>query len=271
MVVYKFRDCSNIFHIDILKSGRLYCPSPTELNDPYDCKIELNFNDITLNDIIVYMMNRDETINKSQVETILKFHKVLDNENKINIYNLKKNILKGEVEFNYDKFNERYGIISFSSDIYNILLWSHYANNHKGFAIGFDGNSLGATPPIREVIYTNEMPNLSPFTETFFNFIKTKLTKSYHWSYEKEWRLILKLYDDELEKRFYYLNYEKSRNNIQPYLLIREIVFGCNACDIDIENVINTFEKNELLRNPITKYYKMELIKDTYNLKKKLI
>lgn len=79
------------------------------------------------------------------------------------------------------------GVISFTEAIDNILMWSHYADSHKGMAIGFDPNHPFFKNLYR-VRYTTQRVNLRreyPKTvgvELFF--------KSDQWMYEKEWRII---------------------------------------------------------------------------------
>ena len=90
----------------------------------------------------------------------------------------------------------------------NILMWSHYANNHKGVVLSFspirevDSPLLMAKP----VHYTEDIPQIQ-YTDLLAvdkNHIDTSiqkiqeiitLTKSLHWSYEREWRVISGLRD----------------------------------------------------------------------------
>jgi hypothetical protein len=80
----------------------------------------------------------------------------------------------------------------------NLLMWSHYAQNHTGAVIEFlslgdvDSPLLVAQP----VRYTRKLPRLT--FESFFDFEAAKaellntitLTKSEVWSYEREWRIV---------------------------------------------------------------------------------
>jgi len=52
-----------------------------------------------------------------------------------------------KVQKNHEKLRksslDKYGgIIALSSRWDSILMWSHYANNHKGYCIGFDSKKL---------------------------------------------------------------------------------------------------------------------------------
>ena len=108
------------------------------------------------------------------------------------------------------------GLYSLCEDNKISLMWSHYADSHKGFCVGYarrTDNILG-TPSCLPVIYgvfptvkvtdilkANLMsqqfagsPRLKAFlNDSFFMpliFEKMVLSKDANWSYEKEWRLM---------------------------------------------------------------------------------
>ena len=119
-----------------------------------------------------------------------------------------------------------FGIYSLSATESEILLWSHYADQHKGFCLGFDGKAFGFEnrTPIIEVDYQSKIPILSAIeipanaileinkanpnytkhdvfkelkkreqeilTDRTSNLVlKALSTKYIYWSYEKEWRV----------------------------------------------------------------------------------
>lgn len=96
----------------------------------------------------------------------------------------------------------------FSEDVNSILMWSHYADSHKGFVLEYDFRPTLATPIknmlLLPVIYSSERFDASslilwsfmvffggnvknPDTTAHF---KVALHKSLYWEYEKEWRMI---------------------------------------------------------------------------------
>lgn len=78
----------------------------------------------------------------------------------------------------------------------DLLMWSHYGDEHKGIVIGFDTehtvfnqkmNNSDEFRHLRRVVYVDERPNI--------NLVDTKaeamlLTKGKVWEYEHEWRII---------------------------------------------------------------------------------
>lgn len=105
-------------------------------------------------------------------------------------------------------------ILSLTRSPLNPLMWSHYANSHTGFVIGFDAAAAGFTSvetnlvPVQfgSIIYAATMPRsdfLSAFKEPLqvggtFHFVhdhlekfqRVFLHKSSVWSYEEEVRIV---------------------------------------------------------------------------------
>lgn len=106
-----------------------------------------------------------------------------------------------------DKTNEirdfinNHKISCFSHTPSEPLMWSHYANKHNGFCYCFDKNELINSQQISHhgnVIYSSQFPQLyfedkNTSSDHLENQIcKVMLTKSLHWAYEQEYRLIMK-------------------------------------------------------------------------------
>lgn len=85
----------------------------------------------------------------------------------------------------------------------NRLMWSHYADSHKGICIEYDfSECLQPDCQPMPVYYTNARPkfpwkvaidpSLQTQAEATIHFINALLTKDDSWSYENEWRLLIK-------------------------------------------------------------------------------
>lgn len=93
-------------------------------------------------------------------------------------------------------FDSKFGILCLSETADSLLMWAHYAGNHRGFVVQFDethpffaasefeGQSLGLT----RVQYSQERPVVSYSTLNSSPHLYYR--KSPEWSYEREWRLI---------------------------------------------------------------------------------
>jgi hypothetical protein len=91
--------------------------------------------------------------------------------------------------------NRRTGLLCFTSDWANPVLWSHYADQHKGICLGFDlkqGTYQGVQYEdhrLREHLSDEEEPDTVP------EDIRRRLsrTKSSRWKYEQELRVLVPL------------------------------------------------------------------------------
>ncbi|KAB8036631.1 DUF2971 domain-containing protein [Janthinobacterium aquaticum] len=110
------------------------------------------------------------------------------------IESMVKKIIKNKQQVDSNSGDETYldntGILSLASSWENILLWSHYANQHKGICIGFDSEKdifLAA----QKVIYSSDFPIIiRPDDSPDVMLEKTFLRKSKCWEYEDEWRVL---------------------------------------------------------------------------------
>jgi len=92
------------------------------------------------------------------------------------------------------KISSKYGLLCFSRTWEEPLLWSHYADKHKGIAIGFEISGykeldIDYDPnPIRKQF---DLTDNSRINEKLF--LKLAKLKYYKWKYEEETRLLLEL------------------------------------------------------------------------------
>lgn len=134
------------------------------------------------------------------------------------------------------------GICCFSRNKDSILMWSHYANSHKGFCIEFyeNNDSLKFNPIDINYVEQFEKPN----------FIKNPLvsinhliyTKAIDWEYENELRLLKKVKSNSIEDRK--ISYEVEK--------IKSIYFGIKAD----KNLCDKIYKHLKLKNKSISFYK---------------
>lgn len=144
------------------------------------------------------------------------------------------------------------GVVCLTPDPNNYVMWSHYANDHTGFCIGFDEEiitSLDNTLFSSEVKYQNEIPIFRYFYESVEDFYRAVFfTKSKNWKYEKEFRVITEGHGIR--------SFNRS--------LIREVIIGCRASkeletyarsfldsDINFSKMVDHPKEYGLLKNAI--------------------
>lgn len=108
-----------------------------------------------------------------------------------------KTVRDGVAEFQRD-LAEEYPMLSLTRKRNNLLMWSHYADSHRGFVIGFDPDNPffhreqpRTMTPLDEVRYSNKRPVMPPFEEITPENVHELvfLTKSEDWAYEEELRM----------------------------------------------------------------------------------
>jgi phage replication-related protein YjqB (UPF0714/DUF867 family) len=101
--------------------------------------------------------------------------------------------------------NDAIGVLSLSATNDSLLMWAHYADNHRGLLIEFDSEheyfNRRRGPDdefrhLRKVAYTTQRPRVNLMRA---NSTDIFLTKSLEWQYEDEYRVLMPLEEaDEL-------------------------------------------------------------------------
>lgn len=181
--LYKYyRDQS--LNLDSVMSNKMWYSAPHNFNDAFDCDIAIDEQAIFNN--LLPAISGGKTIRKGSPAWIqLKS-------------NLHKQITLLENTFADQKSSM--GITCLSEVPDSLLMWSHYANNHRGFCVSY--NLLALNQKLQfsavPVLYTQDRVCLHSISldqdklskETMSLFIKSITSKSTDWSYEKEWRII---------------------------------------------------------------------------------
>lgn len=260
-VLYKYRSWCKENNRKIITENQLYLASPKDFNDPIDCRIGNNYS----------LLDTDEKI-EEYAELFIKKHKdniiemglVPDQEKEAIINNLKTDLnsfQKDEDELTNAMLHRCLGVLSMSTRFDSILMWSHYADNHKGFCVGFSETKMresylfGKGGP---VIYGDEFPKIDPrnnkvsdkmFLQTFY--------KAKDWNYEKEYRLTKLFFPREPNKA--------DRIIIVPNDFIIEVIIGlktpnehkkeiieiCNRKNIPIYQIEQVPFEFKLIKTPV--------------------
>ncbi len=98
----------------------------------------------------------------------------------------------------FERLRSSMGVACLSESFESLLMWAHYANNHRGMCVEYDlmeiNQQLNFTPI--PIIYSDErvcFNTLNPATagnDSMRFFIRSITSKSKDWSYEREWRII---------------------------------------------------------------------------------
>ena len=249
--LYKFRNWNDSNHRKTLSIGEIYLSTIFGLNDPFDCKINSDYtllrDDVNAekaywsNYLNIDFPNDSQYQRENRIRKIIS-HKIFHDQERI------ENLHKQELE----ELNKTFGVFSTSLIPDNILMWSHYADNHKGFCIGFDSTklfaSLGGKGMGGAVKYSENYPAVSPLDTTQKKLVDQLNTKASFWNYELEYRVIRIA--------------ESTRIVIVPDDAIVEVILGASIDPAHKAEIIMITEK----RYPHTKIFQAQLKKDRFGL-----
>lgn len=175
--------------------------------------------------------------------------------------------------FNFPKPSSKDVICCFSKRNDNLLMWGHYADNHKGGIVEFELPQKFADDSF-EIVYTDTVPKVDAYnlyfgdTSTVLKLLRSNCRiKSSCWSYEEEIRFVFFISDNYNNPRISNRNILRIRNDkyaLIPFSpkLIRGIYLGAKFRDADYEKFMSYFRGGELTA-PV---YKASLKKDTFGL-----
>lgn len=130
------------------------------------------------------------------------------------------------------KISKTNGILCFCKTWTHPILWSHYADKHKGICLGFE------VPPsaINEIDYVDQRLNKPDIPDEPL-MKKLLLTKFKHWEYEQEYRAYLGLTDET--NGLYFADFSEN-------LSLKSIIVGAQSeiTRAEISQTLGSLSKN---------------------------
>jgi len=264
--------------MECLISHTAYYSDPSQFNDPLDCKPVVVV-DVSLDVLEKVACQLIRMKSEKELSSMTKRFKFNDSESERKISSLSEsdvlsflkdvNYYSNENEdlepYNYKKYRYqqaiqeeivsvfRKGVWCLSSKYDSPLMWSHYANNHKGICIEYDMSDVD-DGVAKKIIYGGSRNLKVSLIEQWLDTGKMPneiedvcmLTKSRDWRYESEWRLFGKI----------------GVEGIEPSM--KSVIFGMNCKETTIALIINAFLG---FRREI-KFWKISNIGDGFKLKR---
>ncbi|AIL70781.1 DUF2971 domain-containing protein [Vibrio vulnificus] len=216
-LLYKYR-AINKYSLKNLEEDSIWLSDPRNFNDPYDCsftkKDELDpYDSSVVLDMALksgIISNEDQASieailsSETPTTTLMELSYPDRPEYAQTMGDVLSTVIKeqglGIISELSENMKKAFKVCCFSEDPKSILMWSHYADYHKGFCIAYDFGELGnedlRTRMLYPVIYSNSMFDASGIfsrNKTVNNILyinQAALIKSREWQYEKEWRLV---------------------------------------------------------------------------------
>lgn len=270
----------------VLSKKTLQYTPPLSFNDPFDIQTDLYF-DFSHEDFVKKFFPRFLNIlkGKEQSSYNLPFYipqmpsldwETLPNNTSQKIMDILQELfskIQNYYNIHWKSMLPKVRVFCVSEINDNILMWSHYAENHEGVCIKLkvipeNDNHLCAA---KKVIYTKTPPSITnvfnqltidDWIDIFLgqsqqndtsDFLRFVLFKSCIWSYEKEWRVWFPSEIEQPSKPFYQ-KLDKDE--------LDSIYFGCKCKEEDI------FEIRSLAKdfNPETCFYRGKKDKTKYKI-----
>lgn len=190
-ILYKYRSFDDQRARNMLRDNQIYFASPLQFNDPFDCHAQEYMYEVLQEDLIKIKASlvfkvAPELLSSIQIETVREEYKeeTEKNENRV------RPILA--------ELRNTFGCLSLSESDREILMWSHYANSHNGYCIGYKFKL--DSKYFKKVVYSRarnlnfllaffkDQPTREEFEESLME--EYFLTKYISWEYEKEWRIL---------------------------------------------------------------------------------
>jgi len=276
MILHKYLNSK--YGIDAMLDSELKTSVPTDVNDPFEF-LPKDIGEWTIAKVKKFLkdkerQNRMYQDHKSQkiVKNKKEFKKILKEKDDI----AKTLLTKFQLRDNWDNIHEMrerlsefLRLISFSSEFAKttdeILMWSHYGNNHTGYRLHYDSELIMQRSfELKEIEYSDERPKIDYTLESSSNkfvnqIIQSATTKAICWEYEKEYRLLI---DPE------YCTNKKNNDQtlyfakIPPSSLLR-VDLGLNSNKYSMDDIKDLSVSNRFKN---IAFFKAELNKNNYKL-----
>jgi len=240
--LYKFRsiplDSNKLHYVErIFTDNELHFPSPNDLNDPHECRPKMTVGDLG-----------DPVYKKEYIECTLRINgktnpnttiKDVEADLEKQTPEQREELASGSTKEFRKMIGKELRICSFCASATNPLLWSHYADSHKGFCLVFDAND-DIFNGVQEVRYQDEYPTFHytiPSKEAMFQLSVS--TKYKDWKYEQEYRLV-----SNEPNGLNHLPVKDKKLTFPPEML-KAVIFGCRMSEDHKELIKGWCEKRK--------------------------
>lgn len=184
--LYKFRPLATDFHWrclkEILIDSKLYFPSPSTFNDPFDCAPVAVIRGTNLQirmSLMRLSLRREPHLSRAERRRRVAGWP----KDRATLERMTRSSLRETVNL--------LGVLSLSADCDKVLMWSHYADSHGGCCLRFKISAhdpyFARAFPVR---YTKDRPEVDLLKDSYDDRLdKSLLIKADFWEYEREYRI----------------------------------------------------------------------------------
>lgn len=267
--------------MECLCRDELYFSTPANFNDPFDCKpvvapdsdlptlrvvlrklISRRVSAETLSALKTARLKGDKVVAHARLcgeqeaarELANIAYQATNPDYECNKEEAERGLLATDIERELLRQYDR-GVCCFSESFKNPLLWSHYADQHRGVCIGY-GLDRKPKPEMHKVLYGGSRTVKSSLVAQAILEEDEKavaaldrdvlLRKAPEWRYEKEWRLL------------------GNRGAQESCLRLMDVTFGLRCSGALQHTLVSALER----RAPKVKFYEMHVIPGTFKLRR---
>lgn len=203
--IYKYMSIKNLKLL--LGNGSLHFSKVSNFNDPFEFCAHVKISN-NINELATELSQNDLQLHKRKIKRTIRE--------------------RGLIEFqklSQEQLNETLSntkVCCFSTKHNDILMWSHYADNHQGVCLKFDTTLSNLLNIAEKVQYSQDMPSYVYPTEFKKGLHSQLYTKAKDWEYENEVRILNPFSDENIK-------FEKES--------LVQIIFGCCTKDYVIGEI----------------------------------
>gem|GEM_PF-2062571 len=176
-IFYKFTPVGP-WLLELFQGNSLLFSSRTSFNDPFDCRPAFRLR--SEKEAIGFFQSKLQILNISPARRLLKA------KEGVRLVSADANVIADHLR----RLLDNIGVLCLTAKWNHPLMWSHYANSHKGIAVGFH-NNIDVFRLAHPVTYTEKPPVvLIPVDETPQLYFDVFQNKAECWRYEDEWRVV---------------------------------------------------------------------------------
>jgi hypothetical protein len=234
-ILYKYRDWSNDWNKKFIIEREVYMASPNQFEDKLDCKIPISYE----------MMNENQAekfydrLSRLAQPNLSRQQRRREIRNRIKAKEYKNEVKNQQYQkFYFDQYFQRIGILSLTAEPCLDEMWKKYANDQKGFCVGYNSRILfehlggGA-----KVEYFDEMPILLP--DPIMNREEIRFKQVYFkerkWEFEQEYRT----------QKFWFDGATANDRNIKiPKEAFNSVILGKNMTQKDKLEITKAIKEN---------------------------
>jgi hypothetical protein len=208
---------------DLVARNRIYMSDTANFNDPWDCRPCFDSSRIdepAYADQLVgwfYRAARRRTPHLADAVHQARAAELRSNRTLIETVVAQMSDMEGEII-------KRFRVACLTTQPTNILMWSHYATNHRGICLELSCDNAVVSGAFK-VQYLSKYPRLDLADESDERILLPLITKSDVWAYEDEYRLIAQ------ERSAAFAASLLTNNNYLtlPAGAIKAVILGCLA------------------------------------------